>query len=113
MQMKVLIIFFICGICIFFASPLLAFYTAQQDTAKEDTVAQVKPDYEDVTVSVTTEWGTSDKHDNVDVILVRSGKKVKELVVLKPHSECRVTLMEGVVVTISDTKSGKVLKRFK
>jgi hypothetical protein len=45
----------------------------------------VKPDYENVTISVKTDWGTSDKHENVDVRLVWSGKKVKEVVVLKKH----------------------------
>jgi hypothetical protein len=112
MQVKIFKICFICGICIFFTSPLLAFYSASQDTAKKDT-AQVKPDYENVNVSVTTDWGVSDKHENVDVRLVWTGKKVTEVVVLKKHSECSVKPMEGVVITISDSKSGKVLKRFK
>jgi len=110
MQMKTLNICLICGMCIFFTSPLLAFYSASKDTAQTDTL---KLDYENVTVSVKTDWGTFDKHDNVSVILVWSGKKVKEVVVIKPHSECRIILMEGLVVTISDTKTGKVLKRFK
>jgi hypothetical protein len=113
MQMKLRITCFICGLCIFFAGPLLALSPVVQDTTQADTVAVVKPDYENVTVSVKTEWGTSDKHDNVDVRLVWKGKKVKELVVLKKHSECTVMLMDGVVVTISDSKSGKVLRRFK
>ena len=113
MRMKVLPICFICVMCIFVTGPLLAFYSSSQDTTQTDTVAQVKPDYENVTVSVTTDWETSDKHDNVDVHLVWSGKKVTEVVVLKKHSECRLTPMEGVVITISDSKTGKVLKRFK
>ena len=113
MQMKVLSICFICGMCILITSPLLAIYSASQDTAQTDTVKQVKPDYKNVTVSVITDWGTSDKHDNVDVRLIWSAKKVKEMVVLKKHSECRIILMEGIVVTISDSKTGKVLKRFK
>jgi hypothetical protein len=91
----------------------MAYYSVSQDTAQTDTVAQVKPDYENVTVSVTTDWGTSDKHDNVDVRLVWSGNKVKEVVVLKKHSECSLIPMEGVVITITDSKTGKVLKRFK
>ena len=110
MQMKVFNIYLICGICVFLTSPLLAFYSASKDTAQTDTLGL---DYEDVTVSVTTDWGTSDKHDNVDVRLIWAGKKVKEILVIKPHSECTITLMEGLVVTISDTKTGKVLKRFK
>jgi hypothetical protein len=100
-------------VCIFFTSPLLAFYSTAQDTAQSDTVAQVKPDYENVTVSVTTDWGTSDKHENVDVRLVWAGKKVKEVIVLKKHSECSLMPMEGVVITITDTKTGKVLKQLK
>jgi hypothetical protein len=110
MQMKVFTICFICGMCIFFTSPLLAFYSNSQDTTETDTV---KLDYENVTVSVVTDWGTSDKHENANVRLVWSGKKVKEIVVFKKQSECRITLTKGIVVTISDTKTGKVLKQFK
>jgi hypothetical protein len=91
----------------------MAYYSVSQDTAQTDTVSQVKPDYENVTVSVTTDWGTSDKFKNVDVRLVWSGKKVKEVVVLKKHSECSLIPMKGVVITIADSKTGKVLKRFK
>ena len=113
MKMKLRMLFFICGLCVLWAGPLQAFSPNVQDTTQTDTVAVVKPDYENVTVSVTTEWGTSDKHDNVDVRLVWAGKKVKEVVVIKKYSECNVTLMDGVVVTISDSKTGKVLRRFK
>lgn len=113
MQMNLRMFCFICGLCISLAGPVLAIQPVMQDTTQADTVAVVKPDYENVTVSVTTEWGTSDKHDNVDVRLIWKGKKVKELVVLKKHSECTVTLMDGVVVTITDPKTGKVLRRFK
>jgi hypothetical protein len=100
-------------VCILLSSPLFAYYSLTQDTVQSDTVVQVKPDYENVTVSVTTDWGVSDKHENVDVRLVWSGKKVKEVVVIKKHSECSITPMEGVVITISDSKTGKVLKRYK
>ena len=113
MQMKVLQICFICGMCIFFTSPLFAFYLTQQDTSQADTLSQFKPDYENVTVSVTTDWGMSDKHDNADVQLIWTGKKVTEIVVHKKSSECRLKLIAGMVVTIRDMKSGKVLKQFK
>ena len=113
MHMKFRRFCFLCAGCIFLTCPVLVLSQTSQDTTQADTVAVVKPDYENVTVSVTTEWGTSDKHDNVDVRLVWSGRKVKEVVVLKKHSECSVTLMDGVVVTIKDSKTGKLLKRFK
>ena len=113
MQKKLIIICFIFGMCVFFTCPLLAYYSTSQDTVQTDSIIQVKPDYVNVTVLVETEWGTSDKHENVDVRLIWSGKKVKEIVVIKKHSECSVTIIEGVVVKIIDSKSGKVLKRFK
>jgi hypothetical protein len=64
-------------------------------------------------VLVETEWGTSDKYDNVDVRLSWADKKVKEVVIIKKNSECSIVLIEGVVVKIIDAKSGKVIKRSK
>jgi len=113
MRMKIVQICFMCGMCIFFTSPLLAFFSTVQDTSQADSVSQVKLDYENVTVSVTTEWGMSDKHDNADVQLIWTGNKVTEIVVYKKSSECRLKLISGMVVTIKDIKTGKVLKQFK
>ena len=113
MQMNVIKICFICSLCVFFTSPLLAFYSIAQDTTQADTVRQVQPDYVNVNVLIETEWGTSDKHENVDVRLNWSGKKVTEVVIINKYSECSIILIEGVVVKIIDPKSGKVIKRFK
>jgi hypothetical protein len=57
MRMNVFQISFICTVCILLSSPLFAYYSLTQDTVQSDTVVQVKPDYENVTVSVTTDWG--------------------------------------------------------
>ena len=113
MKMNVIKICFICSVCVFFTSPLLAFYSLAQDTTQTDTVSQVQPDYVNVNVLVETEWGTSDKYDSVDVRLNWADKKVKEVVIINKHSECSIILIEGVVVKIIDAKSGKVIKRFK
>ena len=113
MQMKIIAVGFICSLCVFFAGPLLAGEAFIQDTTQTDTVRQAAPDFEKVNVTVETEWGTSDKHENVDVRLVREGKKVKEVVVIKKFSECSVSLIPGVIVKIIDPETGKVLRRFK
>ncbi len=113
MQMNVIKICFICSVCIFFISPLPAFYSIVQDTTQVDTVSQVQPDYVNVNVFAETEWGASDKHENVDVRLNWSGKKVTEVVIINKNLEFSIILIEGVVVKIIDPKSGKVIKRFK
>ena len=112
MQIRARMICIIFGLCFFCANSFAAYQSAV-DTTKDDTEVKEKMDYENVTVAVKTDWGVSDKHDNVDVKLVWAGKKVKEVIVYKEHSTCTISLISGLVITITDPKTGKVLRRFK
>ncbi len=85
-----------------------------RDTTAVDTQATVKPDYQGVNVIVETDWGTTDKTENVDVFIrVEKGKRTEVVMRKSEHQECIVELVSGMVVKIIDRKTGKLLKTFK
>ena len=107
--LMLLFVFFTCGSLTGNAALFLP-----RDTTVVDTHATMKPDYEDVNVVVETDWGTSDKTENVDVFIrIEKGKRTEVVMRKSEHQECIVELVSGMVVKIIDRKSGKVLKTFR
>ena len=107
--LMLLFVFFTCGNLTGSAALFLS-----QDTTAVDTQATVKPDYEDVNVVVETDWGTTDKTENVDVFIrIEKGKRTEVVMRKSEHQECIVELLPGMVVKIIDRKTKKVIKTYK
>ncbi len=112
-MLKNTVFFLLCGISIGLSMPHAGF-TAAQDTTVADSIAAPVPDFEGVNVIVETDWGTTDKTENVDVFITKGKNKHTDIVMRKSnHQECIVELVSGIVVKIVDRKTGKVLKTFK
>ena len=96
------------------AAPALTSAYTFQDSSVTDSIKQPVPDYSNVNVLVESEWGTSDKTENVDVFLKKEKGKYTEIVMKKSnHQECIVELIPGLKVKIINRKTGKILKTIK
>ena len=83
-------------------------------TQQDSTRKEVKPDFTGVDVLVETDWGTSDKTENVEVFIRTEADGHTDIVMRKSnHQECIAELVPGIVVKIIDRKSKKVLKTYK
>ncbi len=90
------------------------FMVIGQDTAAVDSIKKPVPDYKSVNVIVETDWGTTDKTENVDVYIKKQKGKHTDLILKKSeHQECIIELVSGMVVKIVDRKTGKILKTYK
>ena len=97
-------------LCLVFVLSGICFGNSQQDSTKKE----VKPDFTGVDVLVETDWGTSDRTENVDVFIRTEPDGHIDIVMRKSnHQECIAELVPGVVVKIIDRKTKKVLKTFK
>lgn len=114
MQLKFYVICMIGIISILLARPVSASISPVYNPAQEDSIKKKAPDYANVNVYVTTEWGSSDKREGVDVyVKMEKGKAVELVMTKEKHEECTIRLISGVEVKIIDPKTGKVLKRYK
>ena len=112
-MLKNTIFFLLCGISIGLSMPHSG-SLALQDTTVADSVTAPVPDFKGVNVIVETDWGTTDKTENVDVFIKKEKNQRTEIVMKKSdHQECIVELISGMVVKIVNRKTGKVLKTFK
>jgi hypothetical protein len=112
-QLKSFYLTFIFIVCIVAPALVMASSFSASDTATTDSLKTPRPDFTNVNVIVETAWGTIDKSVNVDVFVKMEGKKPSEIVLMKgQHQECSIELVEGVMVKITDPKSGRLLKRY-
>jgi len=103
----------VCLTAMSYAMPFVS-DVSRQDTSAVDTVKAPQPDYTGVNVIVETEWGTTDKTENVDVYIRKEKGKHFDIVMKKSdHQECIVELVSGMVVKIVSRKTGKILKTYK
>ena len=78
---------------------------------EEDYVSVDEPNFDNVDVVVETEWGTSEKTEGVDVLVLFNNEKPTGLVLAKKRVKLsEVMLVEGVVVKLYDHDTGKLLK---
>ena len=97
-------------VCLLMLALGLTRASAQQDSTKK----VIKPDYESVDVIVETDWGTTDKTENVDVFIKTENKGHTDIVMKKSkNQECIIELVPGLVVKIVDRKTKKIIKTFK
>ena len=114
MQLKFYVICIIGIIGILLAEPASASIFPVYNPAQEDSIKKKVPDYSNVNVYVTTEWGSSDKREGVDVyVQMEKGNAVELVMIKEKHEECTIRLISGVEVKITDPKTGKVLKKYK
>ena len=113
MQLKSFYLTLIFIACIIAPALVMASSFFATDTTATDSLKTPRPDFINVNVTVETAWGTTDKSVNVNVFVKMKGKKPSEIVLMKgQHQECSVELIEGVMVKITDPKSGRLLKRY-
>lgn len=72
------------------------------------------PNYENVDVVIETAWGTSEKTEDVNVLILQKNEKATGVVLAKKRQKLsEIMLVEGVTVKIIDHETGKVLKTIK
>ena len=95
---------------------LLLFIVASFLYAGEnDYVTIDEPNFENVDVVVETAWGTSEKTENVDVLVLFNNDEKPTGMVLarKKQKLSEIMLIEGVTVKLIDHETKKVLKTIK
>ncbi len=82
---------------------------------ENDYVTIDEPNFENVDVIVETAWGTSEKTENVDVlVLFNNDEKPAGLVLARKHRKLsEIMIVEGVTVKLIDHETQKVLKTIK
>lgn len=86
--------------------------TTKADTAKIDTPKEKAPDFTNVDVVVETEWGTSDKTEDVNVFVYLNAEHPHLALSENKHKKCELRIMKGIVIKIYDRKTGKLLKTY-
>ena len=82
---------------------------------ENDYVTIDEPNFENVDVIVETAWGTSEKTEKVDVlVLFNNDEKPTGLVVARKHRKVsEIMIVDGVTVKLIDNETQKVLKVIK
>ena len=95
-----------------FSALLLFIFVAFLHAGENEYVSIDEPNFEGVDVVVETAWGTTDKIESVDVLVLFKNQKPTGLVMARDRQKIsEVTLVEGVVVKLLDHQTGKVLKK--
>jgi len=95
-------------IVIFFA--LIAFANA----GESDYVTISDPNFENVDVVMETDWGTSEKTESVDVLVVNVNDEPAQLILARKKVKLsEISIMEGVVIKIYNHETGELLKTYR
>jgi hypothetical protein len=86
--------------------------TTKTDTAKIDTIKEKAPDFTNVDVVVETEWGTSEKTENVNVFVYLEAEHPHITMSENKHKQCELRIIKGITIKIYDRKTGKLLKSY-
>ncbi len=86
--------------------------TTKADTAKIDTVKGKAPAFTNADVMVETEWGTSEKTENVKVFVFLEAKHPHLILMENKHKQCELRIVKGITIKIYDRKTGKLLKTY-
>lgn len=93
---------------------LLCVFTSFLFAGENDYVTIDEPNYENVDVVVETSWGTNEKTEGVDVLVLQKNEKPTGLILAKKRQRLsEIMLVEGVTIKIIDHDTGKVLKTIK
>lgn len=86
--------------------------TTIADTTKIDTINGKAPAFTNVDVVVETEWGTSEKTENVKVYVFLEAKYPHLIMTENKHKQCELRIVKGITIKIYDRKTGKKLKTY-
>jgi len=90
---------------------LLVLFVSFLHAGENDFVTIDEPSFENVDVVVETAWGTTEKTENVDVLVLFNNEKPTGLVLARDRQKLsEVILCEGVVVKLIDRTTQEVLK---
>lgn len=86
--------------------------TSRTDSTQIDTVKGKSPAFINVDVLVETEWGDSEKTENVKVYAFLEAEHPHLLMTENKHKRCEIRIIKGMTVKIIDHKTGKRLKTY-
>jgi hypothetical protein len=96
---------------ILFIFTLFAAFTALHAS---DYVSISDPNFENVDVVIETDWGTTEKTESVDVLVVNVNDEPAQIILAKKKKKVsEISLMEGVVIKIYNHETGELLKTYR
>ena len=74
-------------------------FVAYADAGESDYVSLSDPNFENVDVVIETAWGTSEKTESVDVLVVKVNDEPSQLILARKKQKLsEISLMDGVVI---------------
>ncbi len=105
MYTKYQLLFFITIFMVFIASAT---------AGESDYVTISDPNFENVDVVLETDWGTSEKTESVDVLVVNVNDEPAQLILARKKVKLsEISIMEGVVIKIYNHETGELLKTYR
>ena len=93
---------------------LFAVFVAFSIATASDYVSISDPNFENVDVVIETDWGTSEKTESVDVLVVNVNDEPAQIILAKKKVKVsEISLMEGVVIKIYNHETGELLKTYR
>jgi len=78
-----------------------------------DYVSLSDPNYENVDVVIETAWGTTEKTESVDVLVVNVNDEPAQLILARKKQKLsEISLMDGVVIKIYNHDNGELIKTY-
>ncbi len=74
---------------------------------------EIKPDFKNVNVVVEYEWKDSETLEKVDVYLHLDAKEPNVELIASEFRKCEISIIDGIVLKIFDSQTGKLLKTIK
>ena len=93
---------------------LIVIFSSFLFAGTSDYVSISDPNFEGVDVVIETDWGTSEKTESVDVLVVNVNDEPVQLILAKKKKKIsEISIMEGVVIKIFDHDTGELLKTYR
>jgi hypothetical protein len=78
-----------------------------------DYVSLSDPNFENVDVVIETAWGTTEKTESVDVLVVNVNDEPAQLILARKKQKLsEISLMDGVVIKIYNHDTGELIKTY-
>ncbi len=93
---------------------LLFIFVAFAYAGGSDYVSISDPNFENVDVVIETDWGTSEKTESVDVLVVNVNDEPVQIILAKKKKKVsEISIMEGVVIKIYNHDTGELLHTYR
>ena len=93
---------------------ILFAFIAFVNAGESDYVTISDPNFENVDVVMETDWGTSEKTESVDVLVVNVNDEPAQLILARKKVKLsEISIMEGVVIKIYNHETGELLKTYR